>query len=272
MSCQYLAQHNPVKNCRCCAHTPVSYLFEANILGHNISYYECELCGYVQTEAPFWLEQAYHSPINTSDTGILSRNLTNVTLVLATLSLMGQRKSQVVDYAGGHGFLVRLLRDIGIDALWLDPYSKNLVARGFEYEGNGEPVLATAFEAFEHFVSPSEEMEKLLSIAPNILLTTNVMARPAPKPNDWWYYGLDHGQHIGFYRVQTLKLLANKFDLQLLTDGISTHLFSREKYSYSAWYIMKKVARRMPKLFRLGLHPKIWTDHLAVKSKLKGEK
>lgn len=177
---------------------------------------------------------------------------------------MGQRQSQVVDYAGGHGFLVRLLRDIGIDAFWADPYSENLVARGFEYQGGGQPSLVTAFEAFEHFFLPVEEMEKLLGIAPNILLTTNLIARPAPKPCDWWYYGLDHGQHIGFYRVQTLHYLADQFGLQLLTDGISTHLFSKNKYSYRTWLILKKAARRIPNLFHLGLSSRVWSDHLYI--------
>jgi hypothetical protein len=253
-----------MKRCRLCGKASAMKLFDADLLGRKVSYFDCTSCGYVQTEEPTWLGEAYASTINSSDTGIMARNLSNVSLVLATLTLMGRRKSQVVDYAGGHGFLVRLLRDIGIDALWTDPYSENLVVRGFEYEGSGEPILTTAFEAFEHFVSPVEEMEKLLGIAPNILLTTNLIDTPAPKPNNWWYYGLDHGQHIGFYRLQTLQYLADNFGLHLLTDGFSTHLFSQEKYSFRAWYAFRQVARRMPKLFQLGLSSKTWDDHLCI--------
>lgn len=251
-------------NCRICGDSLPLPFANAHLLERDVSYFDCAFCGYVHTEEPTWLDEAYASVMNTSDTGIMARNLSNVFLVLATLATMGCRKSQVVDYAGGYGFLVRLLRDVGIDALWADPYSDNLVARGFEYQAEARPAaMVTAFEAFEHFVSPIDEMEKMLAIAPNILLTTNVIATPAPQPNDWWYYGLDHGQHIGFYRVQTLRYLADKFGLQLLTDGISTHLFSQRKYSYHAWYIFRKAARRMPKLFQLGLTSKTWADHLA---------
>lgn len=253
-----------LSNCRCCGETPVIELFDAEVLGRKVAYFECATCGYVQTEEPTWLDTAYASVMNLSDTGIMARNLSNVSLVLATLAVMGDRKSAVVDYAGGHGFLVRLLRDAGIDAFWADPYSENLVARGFEYQRAGQPSLVTAFEAFEHFVSPIEEMEKLLGIAPNILLTTNVIAAPAPKPNDWWYFGLDHGQHIGFFRVQTLQYLADKFGLQLLTDGISTHLLSQQKYSYRVWSLFRQVAWRMPELFQLGLESKTWGDHLSI--------
>ena len=251
-------------NCRLCSSAISSTFANAKILGHTVKYYECDICGYVQTEEPTWLDEAYASPINPSDTGIMARNLSNVGLVLASLALMKERRGEVVDYAGGYGFLVRLLRDKGIDAFWTDPYSKNLVARGFEYKRGGQPVLVTAFEAFEHFVSPVEEMEKLLAIAPNILLTTNVIATPAPKPNDWWYYGLDHGQHIGFYRVQTLQYLADKFGLNLLTDGKGTHFFSSKTYSTAAWFILRKIAQRAPALLSTGLRSKLWSDNQLI--------
>jgi len=259
--------YRPVSHCRCCGEASAVKLFGADLLGRKVSYFDCSTCGYVQTEEPTWLGEAYASSINASDTGIIVRNLSNVSLVLATLTLMGRRHSQVVDYGGGYGFLVRLLRDIGVDALWADPYSENLVARGFEYQG-GVVSLVTAFEAFEHFVSPPDEMEKLLGIAPNILLTTNIIADPAPEPGEWWYYGLDHGQHIGFYRKRTLQYLANRFGMNLLTDGKGTHLFSSKAYSTSAWLILKKTAQWAPRLLKLSLSSKTWTDHLIIAKKV----
>jgi len=251
-------------NCRVCRNEVTTPFADARLLWRTVNYFDCASCGYVQTEEPTWLDDAYAAAINVSDTGIMARNLSNVPLVLAALAVLGDRRSVVVDYAGGHGFLVRLLRDAGVDALWADPHSENLVARGFEYHEGGQASLVTAFEAFEHFVSPVEDMEKLLGIAPNILLTTSVIATPAPKPSDWWYYGLDHGQHIGFYRVQTLQYLAGKFGLHLLTDGISTHFFSQKKYSYCVWYLLRKAAERVPELFRLGLESKTWSDHVNI--------
>ena len=119
-------------NCRLCNSLIGNPFSEAELLGHNIKYFECPQCEYVQTEEPYWLDNAYASSINKTDTGIMARNLSNVRLVLATLTLIRKRTEKVVDYAGGHGFLVRLLRDKGIEALWSDRYSENLVARGFE--------------------------------------------------------------------------------------------------------------------------------------------
>lgn len=256
-----------MNNCRCCNKDLKKKLFSAEILKKEIAYFECDNCSYVQTEEPFWLKDAYSSTINSSDTGIMLRNLYNVSLVLATLTLMKSRSYKVVDYAGGYGFLVRLLRDIGVDAFWSDPFCENLVARGFEYENKNKVELVTAFESFEHFLNPFDEMKKLFDIAPNILLTTNIIADPAPKPSDWWYYGLDHGQHIGFYRLRTLKYLANKFNLHLISDGASRHFFSKKKYSYHSWRILIYLANKFPKLIKIGMKSKTLEDNLVMSLK-----
>lgn len=256
-------------SCRVCGNTLSAPFATASLFNQSVSYFDCTFCGYVQTQIPTWLDEAYASVMNTSDTGIMARNLSNLSLVLATLTISANRKEAVVDYAGGYGFLVRLLRDIGVNALWADPYCENLVARGFEYqEGEVRPALVTAFEAFEHFVSPAEEMQKLLGIAPNVLLTTTLIPRPAPHPKDWWYYGLDHGQHIGFFRVQTLKYLAKRFGVHLLTDGVCRHFFSRKKHSYIAWSALTRVARLEPRLFSLGLQSRTWADHVNIVRKV----
>jgi hypothetical protein len=187
------------KSCRVCGHSSREPLFSALILENYLAdYFDCAYCGYVQTSDPTWLAKAYEESINKSDTGILARNLSNVSVVLATLMLLGARSERVIDYAGGYGILVRLLRDVGVDAYWDDPHSVNLVARGFESPPTKGGGLVTAFEAFEHFENPITEMEKIIKLSPNILFSTILIGSPAPKPTAWWYYGLEHGQHIGF--------------------------------------------------------------------------
>jgi len=257
--------------CRICTNTISSSFSEAQIYGRTVKYYECDVCAYVQTEEPTWLSQAYSEPITSSDTGIMARNISNVDLVLSTLTLLQERKGKVVDYAGGHGFLVRLLRDKGVEALWADLYSKNLVARHFEYKGEEQISLVMAFEAFEHFLNPGEEMSKLVKISSNILLTTTLLPRPTPLPVDWWYYGLEHGQHIGFYRIDTLKYLANKFGLNFLSDGVSAHLFTKEKHNLYTWKLLRRTARWFPMLFSGGLSSKTISDHLLIEDYIKNK-
>lgn len=246
------------EQCRCC-NSIAKELFIGNLLKQKIKYHECKECGYVQTETPFWLEKAYSAAINASDTGILARNQSNVGLVLATLSVIKKTDAIVVDCAGGYGILVRLLRDRGVEALWSDPYCQNLLALGFEYT-HGKAELVTAFEAFEHFVDPLLEANKLFAIAPNLLISTNLISNPAPRQDQWWYYGLDHGQHIGFFRLETLQFIAKKFGKYLATDGAGCHLFTEEPINAFQWNLKARVARKMPILFSKNLKSKIWSD------------
>jgi hypothetical protein len=253
--------------CRLCSEEVYEPIFSGILLGRLVNYFDCKVCGYVQTEDPTWLSEAYATKMNDSDTGVMQRNISNASLALATLVMMRKRKSIVVDYAAGYGFLVRLLRDRGINAFYSDPYSQNLVAKGFEYlaSDNLQRVdLVMAFEAFEHFINPLEEMKKIISISSNILLSTAIIDTPAPKPSNWWYYGPEHGQHIGFYRLKTLNYLAKRFNLNLISDGKMTHFFSNKKYSKHLWKLLIFFSVKFPRLFAIGLKSKIWTDHLKI--------
>lgn len=247
------------KYCRVCLSESDKPLFTGKIYNENINYFECAVCGYVQTEYPYWLDKAYMSAINNCDTGIMARNQSNVGLVLATINTLQSYDGVVVDCAGGYGILVRLLRDRGIEALWSDPYCQNLLALGFEYT-NEKSELVTAFEAFEHFVEPIAEVEKLFAISPNLLISTNLIATPAPLPNQWWYYGLDHGQHIGFFRLKTLEFIARSFGKYLVSNGTDCHFFSEKPISNMEWNLKVRIARRFPYIFGHKLKSKIWSD------------
>lgn len=244
--------------CRCCS-AQVGQVFRASILGNLINYYDCSSCGYVQTENPYWLGKAYSSAINNCDTGIMVRNQANVGLVLATLNLLSKKRGKIIDFAGGYGILVRLLRDRGIDALWSDPYCKNLLAVGFEHTDESAD-LVTAFEAFEHFVDPVVEAEKMFSIAPNLLISTELIPTPAPAQDKWWYYGSDHGQHIGFFRYKTLQILAKRFNKHLVSNGQSYHLFTEKPLSGALWNFNVRIAQKLPFLYKRGLKSKVWQD------------
>jgi len=245
--------------CRACNHV-AKEIFTGRLLNNQVKYYECQLCGYIQTETPYWLDRAYAEAINDSDTGIMVRNQANARIVLATMLMMGKLNGSLVDCAGGYGILVRMLRDYGINALWSDRYCHNLLARGFEHT-NETTDLVTAFEAFEHFVNPAEELDKILKIAPNVLISTEIIADPAPGQDDWWYYGKNHGQHIGFFRIRTLEKLAKERGKFLVSNGASYHLFTDRPINQTLWKMMIRANRLVPFLLRSRLTPKTWSDH-----------
>lgn len=249
--------------CRVC-HQNARSVFQTNLLDESVRYYECPHCGYVQTEDPYWLDRAYSEAINVSDTGVMSRNITNRNIVLAILLGLGLKDAQAIDFAGGYGLLVRLLRDAGVDAYWMDKYCDNLVARGFEYTEEMRGGVCTAFEVFEHLVHPAEETEEMFRVAPNLLFSTEVIPDPTPSPESWWYYGLHHGQHIGFFRIKTLEFLADKFGKVLLTNGRSYHMLCDPQavnWFAKVFPLAIRLSRFMPLISSRFLQSRTWSDH-----------
>jgi hypothetical protein len=232
---------------------------------YDINYFHCPHCNFLQTEEPYWLEEAYSESINVSDTGYMQRNLQLSQKLTILLALFFDKNAKFLDYAGGYGVFVLLMRDIGFDFCWDDKFTTNLFARGFNY--NGESIEAiTTFESFEHFVNPLEEIEKMLSISKNIIFSTGLLPDPIPKPEEWWYYGLDHGQHISFYSEKTFQYIAKKYNLNYVHLN-DLHLLTEKKISSSALNILKFSKFGLHKLFAKQLKSKTWNDYLYMSEK-----
>ena len=215
--------------CRICSNEP-AFAFRSVVLGqHDVAYYSCGRCGYLETETPFWLAKAYAESISETDTGIMARNLV-LSRIAATLILTRlDRNGVFLDFAGGYGIFVRLMRDLGFDFFWSDRYARNLLARGFEFapaDGNRKAELITALEIFEHFVEPLEEIGRMVQMSGNILFSTTLVPDPPPPPDSWWYYAPEHGQHIGFYQHKTLKWIASHFGMNLCSNRKNLHLLT----------------------------------------------
>ena len=209
-----------------------SVLFdESLVLGkYNVRYFRCTSCGFVQTESPCWIEEAYSSAIAKQDTGILSRNLLNRRITTAVLNLLFPGAESALDYGAGHGIFVRLMRDSGFRFSWYDLHAANDYARGFEHKENEVYDLLTSFEVLEHLTYPLVELSNIMSLSPNVFVSTVLMPSPTPKISDWWYYGVNSGQHISFYTSESLHLIARKFRRHLLSHG-PYHLFTTEPKS-----------------------------------------
>ncbi|MCX6138976.1 MAG: class I SAM-dependent methyltransferase [Ignavibacteriales bacterium] len=188
---------------------------------YDVMYYRCIRCGFVQTEEPFWLDEAYASPINREDVGLLNRNILFSHYVAIILSAAFDKHELFLDYAGGYGVFTRLMRDAGFDFLWHDPYTKNIFAEGCEFQPETQRVIeaVTCFESFEHFVEPLQEIEKILSCSKSVLFSTTFLPEPLPDPGTWWYYGREHGQHVSFYTKSACASLARKCGLRFYSFG-----------------------------------------------------
>src|SRR4051812_25338220 len=99
--------------CRVCGFD-CHHQFSRTILNrYSCAYFTCPNCGFIQTEEPYWLDEAYKSAIATADTGLVFRNLYLSKVVCALLFFLFPRDGRYVDVAGGYGMLTRLMRDIG---------------------------------------------------------------------------------------------------------------------------------------------------------------
>lgn len=219
--------------CKACYGFSAKYS-RAVILGkYDIEYFRCSDCGFIQTEEPYWLDEAYSSRAVAEDVGLISRNIYLTRVAKSIISFFFDRKGMFLDYGGGFGIFVRMMRDMGLNFYRFDKYCENIFATPFDInaESASDMELLTAFEVFEHFVNPAGELDNLVNYSPNILFTTEIIPASAPKPGEWRYYGLNHGQHISFYTLRSLGKMARKHGLYVYSDGNFVHMFSRKKIS-----------------------------------------
>ena len=257
-------------NCKICT-SLAKKKFQAKILNkYFISYFYCQKCKFLQTEEPFWLEEAYKVPINDSDTGILSRNIWFRNISTSIIFFLFNNKNKFLDYAGGYGIFVRMMRDSGFDFYWKDKHTKNFFAKGFEILNNSKKLeMLTCFEAFEHFEKPIQEIENLLDFSRNILFSTELTPKTVPNPNDWWYYGLEHGQHISFYQRETFEFLAKKFNLFFYTNGQNIHMLSQKKLSNLVFRTLVKTSNYISLVIRKKMSSFTWKDFETIRKSKK---
>lgn len=260
--------------CLVCDHE-ASLAFNATILKkYAIAYFKCKNCELLFTEKPFWLDEAYSDAIANADTGLIRRSLINSIHVPILLHYMGfsLNKSKFLDYAGGGGVFVRLMRDFGLDFYWNDKFCANWVANGFCGSLRQNYDAITTFESFEHFANPISEIKNLLSCSDTLIFSTELAVTKIPG-QDWWYYSLETGQHIVFYSLETLQYISNMFDLNYYNFN-NIHILSKRKISgikqkMIAFLIKKRAINFLAALFIYGyikirhrLNSKISPDNL----------
>lgn len=197
------------------------FSFKETVLGkYDVSYFHCSDCGFLRTEEPYWLDEAYTRAIAAADTGLLERNFAFSRKLAAILHLCFDARGAFIDVAGGYGVLTRLMRDIGFDFYWEDKYCENLLAAGFEADKAETPVQGlTAFEVLEHVPDPVEFLSGLMHRfgTRNLIFSTETYPGPTPPDKRWWYYAFRTGQHIAFYRRQTLLKIAQRLNLEFFS-------------------------------------------------------
>lgn len=205
----------------------MNFKFKAVVMQrHHISYFQCPQCDLIQTEKPYWLEESYHTSYTITDTGIAVRNWNNRLKSEAILQLLFEIKDQYLDIGGGCGLFARLMRDIGIDCYTTDKYASNIFARGFEPKAEFQARALFAFEVLEHLEHPLEFLKDIFKKynCQTLIFTTESFNDKAPDLS-WQYYAFNHGQHITFYSLRSLKALAEKLNCHFIPMFSFLYLF-----------------------------------------------
>jgi hypothetical protein len=250
-------------------------LFTAKLLNkYDVSYYRCNETGFIQTEDPYWLDEAYSSAIASLDVGLVMRNMNLSRDVERIINKHFDYNNKFLDFAGGYGMFTRLMRDKGFDFYNTDKYCQDLFANHFELEDadTDKFEIVTAFEVFEHLVDPMTEIADLFKYADNVLFSTEIVPdiNTIKGPYDWWYFVPEIGQHIAFYTLDALSYIAKKHGVNLYSNGKSLHLFTKKTLpdnaiadpaSLRAPFLLRKLRKVVKKLEGTNIaHPSL-LDH-----------
>jgi hypothetical protein len=235
---------------------------------YEVRYFECDRCVSLQTESPYWLDDAYGSNLSILDSGAAQRNLQNLAAAYLVSKLF--RVRDAFDFGGGDGLLCRLLRDYNVNCYVKDKYAVPTYSQGFTEPDFGVPNLVLAFEVLEHFAAPARELENLFQSRPKVLLASTGIYDH--QRADWWYLASESGQHVFFYSEKAVRIIAARFGYSSLLSG-GFLLFVRKSdhsafKSFLARILLSRVVCRLLRgLILIMPAPGAWRDHQSAKFK-----
>lgn len=190
--------------CECDSHK----IFSAKVLEkYDVGYYKCINCNSIQTELPYWLDEAYFSNLSISDFGAIQRNIHNFVTVYLIAKIY--KIKLLSDYGGGDGFLCRLLRDYRVNCYVTDKYASPTYAGKYFNPDLILPQMRVAFEVIEHFDKPIQQLPEIFEGEPKIVILSTLLNDGMDK--NWWYFSFGTGQHIFLYSRISMEYIANKF-------------------------------------------------------------
>lgn len=201
--------------------------------GDEVSSYECTSCRSLQTEDPYWLGEVYSHNASKQeapslDTWAVERTgfCRIVVFFIWKLGGISNTGDKLLDWGGGPGLLVRMLRDVGIDAYNYDKYVRNHFASGFSRSEGSRYNFVTAFEVLEHFPNPKSDLEPIFALQPSCLLISTCLYKDQ-GPN-WGYLGPAKSQHVFFYSDEAFRLIGRRYGYRVVRFPQEMTLFVRQ--------------------------------------------
>ena len=201
--------------CRLCG-GELAPAFRTTIMNrYEIGYFKCQGCESLQTEQPFWLEEAYDSHLGHLDLGAVQRNLANQAACCLAARLWGGRNA--LDYGGGDGLLCRMVRDHGVNCYVSDKYGDPTYAQTFTQPDFATPDIVFSFEVFEHFAQPADDLAQVFDRGARVILASTGLYRG--QGPDWFYLSRASGRHVFFYSPKAIGQIGERFGYQATISG-----------------------------------------------------
>ena len=217
--------------CKICSASSKKIFSKKILLKYEVDYHQCTNCGFIQTDEPFWLDEAYNNAITSLDIGILKRNNHLIQIIPKFIDTFFPKSKIYLDFAGGYGNFVRLMRDLGYDFYRQDIYCENIFSKHFDITDieTRKFDIVTAFEVFEHLENPLSEIENMLKFSDNVIFSTDIIPENEPLEN-WIYIANETGQHIAFYTEKAITIIAEKFGKEYYRKG-NFHIFTNKTFT-----------------------------------------
>ena len=218
--------------CKICSQSTYKIFEKIILCKYQVGYHRCSNCGFVQTDEPVWLKEAYNNAITSLDIGMLIRNsflLKNVPKIID--SCFSEAKI-FLDYAGGYGLFVRSMRDLGYDFYRQDVYCANIFANYFDIDDSKVDRfdVVTAFEVFEHLSAPLDEINTIMKYSDHLIFSTELVPENDDDTEMWVYVSQETGQHIAFYSEKSLRIIAQYLNKNYYRKG-NLHIYTSKNLS-----------------------------------------
>ncbi|MCB1733927.1 MAG: class I SAM-dependent methyltransferase [Gammaproteobacteria bacterium] len=220
--------------CKICGSASERVFSKKLLQKYDVDYFRCPHCGFLQTQEPTWLDEAYNQAMSPLDIRLVARPLELAEITREILIRYFDADGRFLDYGGGTGLFTRRMRDLGLDFYRQDKYATNVFAQYFDIQDLPDPEkgfeLVTCFEVLEHLPDPWVELDQVFALSKNVLCSTWLQPDDTIETLSNWNYLLTlHGQHVSFYTRRSMEIIADRYGVHYYTNGRHLHVFSEKK-------------------------------------------